>query len=202
MKIAVIGAGGVGDALGTRLRDQDHSVRWGVRKPGDPKYAGMDARDILEAAADAEILILAVPWSAAEDAITQMGDVRGKIVIDAMNPITPDFSGLVNLGDKSAGEMVAGWALGARVVKAFNTIGSNIMEDPRFGDINTTILIAGDDEAAKNSVSQLAHDIGFTPVDAGPLAMSRHLEALAWIWITLAVKQGLGRDIVFQLLRR
>ncbi len=202
MQVAIIGAGNVGATLGKRLKEAGHTVRWGVPNPDDAKYQGLDVTDVGSAAQGAQIVILAVPWQAAEQAVKSAGDLQGKILVDVTNPIAQDFSDLADLGGSSAAERIAGWAPGAAVVKAFNTIGANVMENPTFGDKRATLLVAGDDADAKAAVSGLAQDIGFDPVDAGPLRMARHLESFAWIWITLAIKQGQGRDIVFQLLRR
>jgi predicted dinucleotide-binding enzyme len=200
--IGVIGAGNVGGALGKRFKEQGHTVRWGVRDPSNPKYLGMGVSSIGTATANAYIVLLAVPWTAAEGAIKSVGYVSGKILIDATNAILPDFSGLIELRGSSAGEQMASWAPEAKVVKAFNTVGSNIMENPDFDGKGASMFVASDHADAKQAVMELAKEIGFEPVDAGGIKMSRHLEAFAWIWISLAVRQGLGRDIVLQLLKR
>lgn len=202
MQIAIIGAGNVGATLGRRLRDTGHSVQWGVPTPSDAKYAGLEVTTVPSAVQAADVVILAVPWAAAEQAVKSAGSLAGKVVIDATNPIASDFSGLADLGGSSAAEMVAQWAPGALVVKAFNTIGFNVMENPQFGQERASLLVAADDEGAKQTTLTLAADLGFEPIYAGPLSMARHLESFAWVWITLAVKQGQGRDIVFHLLRR
>ena len=203
MRIAIIGAGNVGRALGRRWVEVAHQVRYGVRNPGDPKHAGLSGlTTISEAAAFAEVVLLATPWAGARDAVLACGDLSGKVLVDATNPIASDFSGLLLGHTTSAGEQVAAWAGNSRVVKAFNTIGSNIMENPDFGGVPATLLYAGDDPSAKEIVAKLARDLGFTPEDAGPLQQARLLEAQAWLWITLALKYGYGRDIAFRLMRR
>jgi len=145
--------------------------------------------------------VLAVPWSALTVAAKELGSLAGKIVIDATNPLTPDFSLAVG-HDDSAGETVARLALGARVVKAFNTTGANNMADSRHGGGKLMMPVAGDDDAAKATVMSLASDLGFEPIDVGPLAMSRHLEPMAMVWIKLALVQKLGRNFGFAVLRR
>jgi 8-hydroxy-5-deazaflavin:NADPH oxidoreductase len=97
--------------------------------------------------------------------------------------------------------MVAGWARGARVVKAFNTCGYNVMANTEF-PAPVTMFYCGDDAQAKQIVSGLAAAIGFEPHDAGGLAQARVLEALALLWVTLALKQGDGPEIAFRLMRR
>ncbi|MEP6755242.1 MAG: NADPH-dependent F420 reductase [Chthonomonadales bacterium] len=202
MNIAIIGAGNVGASLGKRFSAAGHSVKWGVQDPLDPKYAGLDVTHVADSVVNAEVVILAIPYSAVESAIASTGNLAGKILIDVTNPIKADFSALEDLGASSAGLKVAQLAPAAKVVKAFNTVGNNVMDSPQFGDTKATMLVASDHADAKTAVMKLAEEIGFAPIDAGPLEMSRYMEAFAWVWISLAIKQGLGREIAFQLVRR
>lgn len=210
MKIGIVGAGNVGGALGTAWAKAGHEVKWGVRDPTAGKVqaqvgaaAGASAGSIAEAAAHGDVVVLTTPWgSATEQAIRNCGDLGGKIVFDCTNPLKPDLGGLALGHDTSAAEQVARWASGARVVKIFNTTGSNNMENPDYGGQATTMFYAGDDVAAKQAARQLAGDIGFDPIDAGPLANARLLEPLAMLWIYLAYPGGQGREIAFKLLRR
>ena len=123
-------------------------------------------------------------------------------MIDATNPLRPDLSGLVLGHNTSAGEEVARWAEGAKVVKAFNTTGAQNMANPKFGGQRASMFICGDDAAAKKAVATLAEALGFEPVDAGPLAQARLLEPLAMFWISMAYAHGHGPNIAFKLLRR
>lgn len=210
MQIAIIGAGNVGGALGKGWAAKGHSVYFGVPDLQSEKMqvllksmgANGRAGSVQDAAANAEIVVFATPWNAAQNAIASAGNLAGKIVIDCMNPLAPDLSGLVLGHTTSAAEQVAAWAKGARVVKAFNTTGAGNMADSHYAGGKPVMCIAGDDAAAKKSVSQLAADLGFDAVDAGPLKNARLLEPFAMLWIYLAVKQGLGPNIAFQLLRR
>ncbi len=102
----------------------------------------------------------------------------------------------------SAGEQVAAWAAGAHVVKAFNSTGAGNMAAPDYGGQKPTMLICGDDAAAKQVVTRLAEELGFEAVDAGPITAARYLEPLAMLWITLAYVRGFGPDIAFKLLKR
>jgi NADPH-dependent F420 reductase len=204
----------VGGTLGWRWAQSGHQVVFGVRNPSDEKVktvlaaAGPNARagGVLEAAAASEIVVLTVPWEAAQDAIRSAGDLTGKVVIDATNPIGGGMQGLqldLRLGyTTSAAEQVAEWARGARVVKAFNTTGFNNMENPRYGSQAAAMFYCGDDAEAREVVAQLGEDLGFEMIDAGPLAAARLLEPLAMLWINLALFQGLGRDFAFTLARR
>ena len=211
MNIAVIGTGNVGGALGKLWAKLGHSVVFGTRDARDAsvqellKAAGPNARaaGVREAVAGSEAVTLAVPWPAVPDAVKSAGDLAGKIIIDATNPLAPDLSGLVVGTTNSAGEEVARLAKNAKVVKAFNTIGAPNFANPRFGSENASMFICGDDVEAKKSVAKLASDLGFDVVDAGPLTAARLLEPLAMLWIHLAFKQGLGPNgHAFKLLRR
>lgn len=195
MKVAVIGKGNVGTMLGNRFVGAGHEVFYGVREPQSD-----DTKSVHDAVAWADLIILAVPASAAEEATRALGDLQGKVLVDLTNPLKPTFDGLID--GVSSGERVAAAAQNGRVVKAFNTIGTAIMQDPRFGDRGATLLVAGDDADAKAQVSELAHSIGFEPVDVGGIVMSHYTEAIAWLWINQAVKQGLGHGFVFQLVTR
>jgi hypothetical protein len=155
-----------------------------------------------DAAGSAEVVVLATPWEGTEAALLATGPCEGKVVVDCTNPILPGMAGLAVGTTESAAEQVAKRVPGARVVKAFNTTGSGNMERPRYGEHHLTMLLCGDDPAAKGVVSGLAEDLGFAPVDAGSLVAARYLEPLAMLWVHLAYQQGLGPDIAFQLLRR
>src|SRR6202035_184278 len=210
MKIGVLGAGNVGGTLGRGWAKAGHEVKFGVRDPGEAKVrqlvadagGGASAGTVAEAAAFGEVVALTVPWEAAEDALRRAGDLAGKTLCDCTNPVLPNLAGLALGHDTSAGERVAGWARGAGVVKVFNSTGFNNMADPRYGDTAATMFYCGDDEPAKAQAARLAADLGFEAVGVGPLAQARLLEPLALLWITLAHRQGLGRDIAWKLLRR
>ena len=137
-----------------------------------------------------------------QEIIAGLGNLDGKILIDATNPIRADFTGLVYGNDTSGGEQVATWARGAKVVKAFNTVGANIMTDPSFDGHKPVMLYCGDDSAAKLVVKKLIDDLVFEAIDAGPLDQARLLEPFAFLWFSLADKRGLGREFAFELMRR
>ena len=206
MNIVIVGAGNVGRALGGGWRKAGHGVTIALRDTAGEKAValkqeGFSITSTKGAAAAGEIVVLAVPWPALTTAVKELGSLAGKIVVDAINPLTPDFSLAIG-HDDSAGETVARLAPGARVVKAFNTTGANNMADSRYGGGKLMMPVAGDDAAAKATVMSLAADLGFEPIDVGPLAMSRHLEPMAMVWIKLALVQKLGRNFGFALLRR
>ncbi len=210
MKIAIIGAGNVGGTLGKGWAKRGHEVIFCVRDAADPKLKELlaaaggkaQAATVKDAAASAEVVTLTVPWNAAQDALKNAGDLRGKILLDCTNPLKPDLSGLTHGHTTSGGEQVAAWAPGARVVKIFNTTGVANMGNPVYPEGASMMLYCGDDPAAKTTAAQLAGDLGFEAFDAGPLAEARLLEPFALVWIHLAVFQKRGTGFAFRLMRR
>ena len=121
MQILIVGAGNVGRALGRGWTRSGHKVTYAVRDPSKPdleelRRQGASVISSSGAAAAAEVIALTVPWPAVDSGLKALGTLAGKIVIDATNPLTPDFSLAVGHTD-SAGETVARLAPGARVVK-------------------------------------------------------------------------------------
>jgi len=209
MTIGIIGSGNVGGTLGRRWAQAGHQVVFGSRNPASKDMqelvaaAGGNARAASQREAGAaEVLLLATPWPATRPALAGLGNLAGKVLIDATNPLLPDLSALEIGTTTSAGEQVAEWSPGARVVKAFNTVGYNIMADPGFGAERPVMFYCGDDAAAKEQVRTLIGQLGFEAMDAGPLRQARLLEPFALLWISLAYAQGQGRDIGFKFLRR
>jgi predicted dinucleotide-binding enzyme len=210
MKIAIVGAGNVGGTLGKGWAKKGHNIFFGVRHPQDDKIRQLvqsigpkaQADTVADAAAFGEVVVLATPWQATEAAVREAGDLSGKVLIDCTNPLTPDFSGLEVGFSTSGAEQVARWAKGAKVFKAFNTTGYNIMADPVIDGTRTVMFVCGDDEAAKPAVLRLASDIGFDAIDAGKLVQARLLEPWAMLWISLTFAGNVGREFGFALLRR
>lgn len=210
MKIGIIGSGNVGGTLGKAWSHHGHQVVFAFRNP-----AGAEAAELLKAAAptaraasvvdtvrDSDVLVLATPWEATEQILAGAGNLEGKVILDATNPLLPGLAGLAAGTTTSGAEKVAEWAKGARVVKVFNTVGYNIMADSSFPQGKAVMFYCGDDAEAKKAAATLAGELGFDALDAGPLPQARTLEPFAMLWISLAVKYGFGRDIAFQLMRR
>lgn len=157
MKIGIIAAGNVGGTLGRRWAEGGHDVVFGVRDPSSDKAEDLvkatsgkvRAGALAEAAAHGDVLALTTPWTATEKVLKGLGDLGGKVLLDCTNPLNPDLS--LATRDTSGAEQVASWAPGARVVKIFNTTGSNNMEDPNYGGLPATMFLAGDDREAKPS---------------------------------------------------
>lgn len=210
MNIGIIGSGNVGGTLGTRWSELGHRVVFSSRDPQSEKTRtlvagagpGASAGSVAEAVRASEVLVLSTPWPATELTVRGAGDLSGKVLIDATNPLLPDLSALSIGTNTSGGEQVASWASGAQVVKAFNSIGFNVMKNPKFAEGSALLFYCGDDAEVKRIVHQLASELGFDARDAGPLKQARTLEPMALLWISLAYQQGYGRDFAFQLMKR
>lgn len=210
LKIAVLGAGNVGGALGRLWARRGHEIAFGVPEPKSERVvktlAGIQgnrrAVTNAEASSGADVVALSVPWPAAEEAIRSAGDLRGKILVDCTNPLAADLKGLVVGLTASAAEKVSGWAPQAKVVKAFNTIGATNFGNAQFGTQRADGFFCGDDSGAKAVVRELIEDVELDPVDVGPLVNARLLEPLAMLWIDLAINQRQGPNHAFKLLRR
>jgi len=189
--VALIGTGNVGAALGRRFAEQGHTVVYGSRDPNAADVAalvretghGAVALPPAQAAARSRVVVLAVPWTAAQDVVRSLGDLTGKILVDPTNPrvmATDGFADYPPLPDSNA-ERIARWAPGAQVVKAFSTLGAETMLDPRLAGGPVTIPVVGDDRAAKAVVVTLAREIGLEAVDVGPLRHARIIEGLHYL---------------------
>ena len=202
MKISIIGAGHVGSALGTGWARRGHEIIFGVRNPKKTDSATTATIvPVMEAAQSSDVIVLSVPWGGVPDALLSAGDLKGRILLDATNPLLPDLSGLDTAPGTSGAEKVASLS-SASVVKIFNTTGYPNMANPDYHGERATMFYCGDDVNAKRIAAGLASDLGFEPVDSGPLAHAHLLESLALLWITLALKQGYGVNMAFKMMRR
>jgi 8-hydroxy-5-deazaflavin:NADPH oxidoreductase len=204
MKIGIIGAGNIGGSLAQVWSAKGHEVVLGVRDPNSPKTQqalaslGSVGRAVSlgEAAAFGEVLAIALPWNAVRESLAAMGNLSGKIIIDATNRFNAEP------GDApSAAEDIARLAPGAYVIKAFNTMGWEALRDPIFSGVPVTAFICGDDAVAKATVMNLAGEIGINAMDAGPLSNARAVEGLAQLWVHM-MRSGAGRDMAFTMIRR
>ena len=193
MKVAIIGAGNVGKALATSISRAGHHVTITAKNPDNAQVAAKETGAVhaatnADAVADAEVIILAVPFVGAGEQVAEdiRGSVAGKTIIDVTNPIKPDFSGLAT-DDTSAAEEFQGRLPEANVVKAFNTIFATHQASPS-ADIDG--YVAADDDKAKQKVISLVESIGFTPLDVGPLRAARFLEGMAYLNIGLNAQNG------------
>jgi NADPH-dependent F420 reductase len=204
MRIAIIGAGNVGSGLAAAATEAKHDVVVSARTPVSAqdsagKTGATAAANNTEAVHGADVVVLAVPGGAVADVVTELGDsLAGKVVVNAANPLTPDYSGLFTSG-VSLAESVQQQVPGARVVSALGTIFASRYANPVEGDHPLQAFIAGDDAEAKATVAQLVESLGFRPVDAGSLRYARSLEELAFLNISLNAANGWTWQSAFAL---
>lgn len=191
--VAIIGTGRVGEALGLQFARLGHPVVYGSRDPQHEKVRKLVARTSggarattqREAAAQAAIVVLAVPWSAARDTVRGLGDLSGKIVIDVTNAFAPGPDRLMQMVvDTSGGELIQSWLPRAKVVKAFNTMQARVMANPTLADGPVTVPLCGDDAGAKARVAELVRGMGFEAADVGPMRHARWVEGMTILYLT------------------
>jgi predicted dinucleotide-binding enzyme len=184
-KIEIIGNGNVGGALARGLKRSGHDVQ----------AVDNDPAKIRETAGWADVVLLAVPFEAIDDVLEIMGSsLSNKTVIDATNALDAQMNLAVGFTTSGAEELQKK-VPAARVVKAFNTVFAQHMDSGKLGGRPLAAFVAGDDEEAKALVQDLARDIGFDPVDAGPLANARLLEPAAYLNIQLGYMLGMGTEV-------
>jgi predicted dinucleotide-binding enzyme len=192
MKLGIIGKGNVGSALAAGLKGKGHEIKFGHTGTQEP---------VGEAAKWGEVIILAVPHRAAADAAKAVGSAAdGKTLIDVSNALTEKMEWAMGFST-SAAEEIQKMLPKAHVVKAFNTIFAQNQSTGKVGGQDLTLFVAGDDAKAKQTVMQLGRDIGFDPVDAGPLKSARYLEPMGMLMINLGYPLGMGPKIGLKLVR-
>lgn len=186
-RIGIIGKGNAGSALEEGWRQAGYDVR----------TVGRDPERVQQVADWAQVVVLAVPYGERENAFREMGDAaRGKIVVDVTNAVTSEgFAGSV---DQSGAEGLQRSHGDVRVVKAFNTVFAQNMPTGTAGGETLTLFACGDDESARRTVLALGQDLGFDPVDVGPLQNARWLETMGYFNITLGYQLGQGTDTGFR----
>ncbi|WP_194892191.1 NADPH-dependent F420 reductase [Catenulispora pinisilvae] len=134
-----------------------------------------------------DIVILAVPYASAAAVVSEYGDaLRGKVIIDITNPVSSDFKELLTPdGSSGAQEIAKAAPAGAHVVKAFNTLFSNVLAAGSAEGRQLDVFIAGDDARAKARVSAFVESLGLRPLDTGELPMARTLENAALLELGL-----------------
>ncbi len=189
--IAIIGTGQVANALGPMFAEQGHTIIYGSRNPTRDSVRALVARtghgasaaQPAEAAARAEVVMVAVPWDALPDVVRSLGDLTGKILIDPTNPRIVGDDGLRDWAhDTSNAQIAQDLAPGARVVKALNTMNWRTMVDPLATGGPVSVPVVGDDEEAKAFVVELIDAIGLEPIDLGPLRYARMVEGMYILW--------------------
>ncbi len=213
MNVGILGSGTAGQALASGFVSRGHKAMMGTRDPSSEKVAswvtrtgpGASAGTFAETATFGELVVIAGSWDGAENMIKLAGPAsfKGKVVIDAMNPLTvvPGKPPVLAVGHmQSAGELVQKWLPAARVVKAFNTITSGLMVDPDLPGGPPDMFICGDDAAAKKVVSNVLMSFGWPAIDIGGIEGARLLEPLAMLGV-VAGFQLKSWNHAFKLLR-
>ncbi len=208
MRIGILGSGLMGGKLGTIWVRAGHDVVFSyareqeklerlARDSGGVARAGTPA----EAARDADAVLLAVHWSRVDDVLSRAGDLSGKVIITCSMPMNPDDTELVVAHTSSGAEELAKKVPDAHVVSAFGTVPSevffSVFETAKSGT-RPSLFYCGDNAAAKNVVAQLIRDVGFDPLDAGPLRMSRFTEPFTFLTARLAYEGDKGAAVAYR----
>jgi hypothetical protein len=211
MKVGILGSGLMGGKLGTLFARAGHEVVFSYARSkkklqGLARRAGGEARAGTpgEAAQDADALLLAVHWSRVDDVLRQAGDLSGKIVVSCSLPMNAGDTDLVVAHSSSGSEELAAKARGARVVAAFNTVPSEVLFGvfaARENGPRPSLVYCGDDSRAKKVAARLIRDVGFDPVDAGPLRIARYTEPFALLVAQLAYEGDGGPELAYRFLR-
>jgi predicted dinucleotide-binding enzyme len=208
MRIGILGSGLMGGKLGTLFARAGHEVVFSysrrqaklktlARAAGASARAGTPA----EAARHASALLLAAHWSRVDDVLGQAGDLAGKVIVTCSLPMNADDTDLVVAHNSSGAEVLAKRVPGARVVAAFNTIPSEVLFRvfERWGGSSSPDMIYyGDDQAAKTIAARLVRDVGFNPIDAGPLRTARYAEPFALLVAHLAYEGKRGPELAYR----
>ncbi|SRR6266567_2586663 len=208
MRIGILGSGLMGGKLGTLFARAGHDVVFSyshnrskleklARDSGTTARAGTPR----EAAQDADVLLLAVHWSRVDDVLRKAGDVSGKVLVTCSLPMNDDDTALVVAHTSSGAEELARKVPGARVVSAFGTVPSEVLFavfEARDGDTRPSLVYCGDDENAKDVTAGLIRDVGFDPVDAGPLEVARFSEPFTQLIAKLAYEGDGGPALAYR----
>jgi len=190
--VAVIGTGDMGDSMGPRFAGLGYRVVYGSRNPESDRVQALvkktgknvSATTQMEAAQQADIVLLLVPWPPMETVAQNLGNLDGKIIIDVSMPFEQGDDGYPkHLLKTSSAEMIQGWNPGAKVVKTFGTMGSHLIDDPMAEKGVVSIPVASDHKDAKERVAGIIKSIGLDPVDFGPLRMARQIENMQMIYM-------------------
>ena len=211
MRVGILGSGLMGGKLGTLFARAGHEVIFSyARSEAKLKKLARDAHDNAragtpgEAAEDADAVLLAVHWSRIEDVLNQSGELAGKVIVTCSLPMNGNDTALVVAHTSSGAEALAKRVPRARVVSAFNTVPSEVLFgvfEARRKAARPSLVYCGDEASSKSIAAELIRDIGFDPMDAGPLRIARYTEPFALLVAQLAY-EGEGRpELAYRLER-
>jgi hypothetical protein len=211
MRIGILGSGLMGGKLGTILARAGHEVLFSYAHSDAKlkrlaKEAGHNAQagTPREAAKDAKVLFLAVHWSRVNDVLKQAGDISGKVLITCSMPMSNDDTRLVIGNTSSGAEKLAKKVPKAHVVSAFNTVPSEVLFDvfeTRHKKTRPSLVYCGDHKSAKKIAAGIIRDVGFDPVDAGPLQIARYTEPFTLLMAQLAYEGKRGPELAYRFER-
>lgn len=202
MRIGILGAGNIGGSLARAWAAAGHTVRLGARDASKPEIQALmegqagriSAGSAAEAAAEGEVILLAVPGGAAAGLAAELGGaLAGKIVIDATNNVRGP-------GPLSAVPAIMAAAPTALVYRAFNSVGWENIQAPRYGRLQADMIFCGPDGAPRETVAGLIGATGFRPVYVGDQSQLAAVDNLLWLWFALVRGQGYGRRVAFKIL--
>jgi predicted dinucleotide-binding enzyme len=212
MRIGILGSGLMGGKLGTIFAKAGHDVVFSyarsrrklnrlAREAGSRAAAGTPR----EAAEEADVLLLAVHWSRVNDVLKQAGDLSGKVLMTCSMPMNASDTALAIAHTSSGAETLAKKTKRAKVVSAFGTVPSEVLFDVFEARRRTrrrpSLLYCGNNDEAKSVVAQLIRDVGFEPVDAGPLRIARYLEPFTLAIAQLAYEGDEGPELAYRIER-
>ena len=198
MDVTIIGTGNMARGIATRILAGGHAVTLLGTDTGKAEAlaAELDGDVRTGQSGDpltGDVVVLAVWYQAVDDVLATYGDqLAGKVVVDITNPVDPDTFAPLTIDEGSVAAQIAAKVPAAKVVKAFNTTFAGTLVEGTVADQPLDVFLAGDDEAAKDTVKQIAADGGLRPIDVGPLALAHHVEALGYL--NMAIQPGLGTN--------
>jgi 8-hydroxy-5-deazaflavin:NADPH oxidoreductase len=211
MRVGILGSGLMGGKLGTLFTRAGHEVVFSYARSqkkleGLARDAGPKARagTPAEAARGADALLLAVHWSRMNDVLKQAGDLSGKVLVSCSLPLNADNTDLVVAHTSSGAKELAKMLPKARVVSAFNTVPSEVLfgvYEAKRKASQPSLVYCGDDKRSKAVATELIRDVGFDPVDAGPLRIARYTEPFAVLAAQLAYEGKGGPELAYRFER-
>ncbi|MCI0696064.1 NADPH-dependent F420 reductase [candidate division KSB1 bacterium] len=211
MRVGILGSGLMGGKLGTLFARAGHEVVFSyARSEQKLKRLAREAKGNTragtpgEAAREADALLLAVHWSRVDDVLKQAGDLSGKVIVTCSLPMNDDNSELVVAHTSSGAEELAKMIPKARVISAFNTVPSEVLfgvYEAKRKASRPSLVYCGDDESGKAVAAELIRDVGFDPVDAGPLRIARYTEPFALLVAQLAYEGEGGPELAYRFER-
>jgi predicted dinucleotide-binding enzyme len=211
MRVGILGSGLMGSKLGTIWARAGHAVVFSyarskqkLEKLAREAQGNARAGTAGEAAREADALLLAVHWSRVDDVLKQAGDVSGKVIVNCSLPMNADDTDLVIAHTSSGSEALAQKVPKARIVSAFNTVPSEVLFgvfEARRKATKPSLVYCGDDARSKKIAAELIQDVGFDPIDAGPLRVARYTEPFTLLIAQLAYEGDEGPELAYRFVR-